>query len=66
MTECAAVELKDSLLKFNTFFSPVADLLLIPLVVGVSSALFVGVLIIATVTCCFMKRLARQRSHIRK
>ncbi|KPP56565.1 immunoglobulin superfamily member 8-like, partial [Scleropages formosus] len=39
-----------------------ADLLLIPLVVGVSSALFVGVLIVATVTCCFMNRLARQRS----
>ncbi|XP_028854170.1 immunoglobulin superfamily member 8 [Denticeps clupeoides] len=39
------------------------DLLLIPLVVGVSSALFVGILIIATVTCCFMKRLARQRSR---
>ncbi|ROK31092.1 Immunoglobulin superfamily member 8, partial [Anabarilius grahami] len=47
-------------------YARVADLLLIPLVVGVSSALFVGVLIIATVTCCFMKRLARQRSHIRK
>lgn len=47
-------------------YARVADLLLIPLVVGVSSALFVGVLIIATVTCCFMKRLARQRSRIRK
>ncbi|XP_072540868.1 immunoglobulin superfamily member 8 [Salminus brasiliensis] len=47
-------------------YARVADLLLIPLVVGVSSALFVGVVIIATVTCCFMKRLARQRSQIRK
>ncbi|XP_066522564.1 immunoglobulin superfamily member 8 [Hoplias malabaricus] len=47
-------------------YARVADLLLIPLVVGVSSALFVGVVIIATVTCCFMKRLAKQRSHIRK
>lgn len=47
-------------------YARVADLLLIPLVVGVSSALFVGVVIIATVTCCFMKRLARHRSHIRK
>ncbi|KAG9276971.1 immunoglobulin superfamily member 8-like [Astyanax mexicanus] len=47
-------------------YARVADLLLIPLVVGVSSALFVGVVIIATVTCCFMKRLARQRPHIRK
>ncbi|XP_010904146.2 immunoglobulin superfamily member 8 [Esox lucius] len=43
-------------------YARAADLLLIPLVVGVSSALFVGVVIIATVTCCFMKRLARQRS----
>ncbi|XP_059185740.1 immunoglobulin superfamily member 8 [Centropristis striata] len=39
------------------------DLLLIPLVVGVSSALFVGIVIIATVTCCFMKRLQRQRAQ---
>ncbi|XP_067097594.1 immunoglobulin superfamily member 8 [Osmerus mordax] len=43
-------------------YARAADLLLIPLVIGVSSALFVGILIIATVTCCFMKRLARQRS----
>ncbi|KAL0978891.1 hypothetical protein UPYG_G00177250 [Umbra pygmaea] len=43
-------------------YARAADLLLIPLVVGVSSALFVGVVIIATVTCCFMKRLARQRT----
>ncbi|XP_041743309.1 immunoglobulin superfamily member 8 [Coregonus clupeaformis] len=43
-------------------YARAADLLLIPLVVGMSSALFVGVVIIATVTCCFMKRLARQRS----
>lgn len=39
------------------------DLLLIPLVVGVSSALFVGIVIISTVTCCFMRRLARQRAR---
>uniref|UniRef100_A0A096M377 Immunoglobulin superfamily, member 8 n=1 Tax=Poecilia formosa TaxID=48698 RepID=A0A096M377_POEFO len=43
-------------------YARAADLLLIPLVVGVSSALFVGIFIIATVTCCFMKRLARQRA----
>ncbi|XP_016333051.1 immunoglobulin superfamily member 8-like [Sinocyclocheilus anshuiensis] len=47
-------------------YARVTDLLLLPLVIGVSSALFVGVLIIATVTCCFMNRLARQRSLIRK
>lgn len=47
-------------------FCLVIDLLLIPLVVGVSSALFVGVVIIAMVTCCFMNRLARQRSKIRR
>ncbi|XP_070706159.1 immunoglobulin superfamily member 8 [Pempheris klunzingeri] len=44
-------------------YARAADLLLIPLVIGVSSALFVGILIIATVTCCFMKRLARQRAR---
>ncbi|XP_030276191.1 immunoglobulin superfamily member 8 [Sparus aurata] len=44
-------------------YARAADLLLIPLVVGVSSALFVGIFIIATVTCCFMKRLARQRAR---
>ncbi|KAG7478244.1 hypothetical protein MATL_G00078040 [Megalops atlanticus] len=44
-------------------YARATDLLLIPLVVGVSSALFVGVVIIATVTCCFMNRLARQRSQ---
>lgn len=44
-------------------YARVADLLLIPLVIGVSSALFVGIVIIATVTCCFMKRLARQRAQ---
>ncbi|KAF3856546.1 hypothetical protein F7725_017269 [Dissostichus mawsoni] len=43
-------------------YSRAEDLLLIPLVVGVSSALFVGILIISTVTCCFMKRLAMQRT----
>uniref|UniRef100_A0A8C6TCK8 Immunoglobulin superfamily, member 8 n=1 Tax=Neogobius melanostomus TaxID=47308 RepID=A0A8C6TCK8_9GOBI len=42
-------------------YSRAEDLLLIPLVVGVSSALFVGIVIISTVTCCFMRRLARQR-----
>ncbi|KAM3878068.1 immunoglobulin superfamily member 8 [Diretmus argenteus] len=42
-------------------YARVSDLLLIPLVIGVSSALFVGIVIIATVTCCFMKRLERQR-----
>ncbi|KAJ8400762.1 hypothetical protein AAFF_G00391160 [Aldrovandia affinis] len=44
-------------------YARATDQLLIPLVVGVSSALFVGVVIIATVTCCFMNRLARQRSQ---
>ncbi|KAF7664582.1 hypothetical protein LDENG_00169500 [Lucifuga dentata] len=43
-------------------YTRAADLLLIPLAIGISSALFVGILIIATVTCCFMKRLARQRA----
>ncbi|CAL8380441.1 unnamed protein product [Boreogadus saida] len=42
-------------------YARAADLLLIPLVIGVSSALFVGIVIISTITCCFMNRLARQR-----
>ncbi|XP_048878725.1 immunoglobulin superfamily member 8 [Brienomyrus brachyistius] len=44
-------------------YSRAMDLLLIPLVVGVSSALFVGVVVAGTVTCCFMNRLARRRSQ---
>ncbi|XP_024125541.1 immunoglobulin superfamily member 8 [Oryzias melastigma] len=44
-------------------YARAADLLLIPLVVGVSSALFVCILIISTVTCCFMSRLAKQRAR---
>lgn len=47
-------------------YARVADLLLIPLVIGASSALFIGVLIISAVTCCFMRRLAKQRSQTRK
>ncbi|XP_072307806.1 immunoglobulin superfamily member 8 [Eucyclogobius newberryi] len=43
-------------------FSRAEDLLLIPLIVGVSSALFVGIIIISTVTCCFMRNLAKQRA----
>ncbi|OCT66777.1 immunoglobulin superfamily member 8 [Xenopus laevis] len=33
------------------------DLLLIPMVAGVASALFVGIFILATVTCCYMRHL---------
>ncbi|XP_026163456.1 immunoglobulin superfamily member 8 [Mastacembelus armatus] len=44
-------------------YARAADLLLIPLVVGVSSALFVGIAVVGAVTCCFMKRLARQRTR---
>ncbi|XP_071349861.1 immunoglobulin superfamily member 8 [Trachinotus anak] len=44
-------------------YARAADLLLIPLVIGVSSALFVGIVIIGAVTCCFMRRLARQRAR---
>ncbi|XP_072840262.2 immunoglobulin superfamily member 8 [Pogona vitticeps] len=36
------------------------DTLFLPLVVGASSALFVAVTILATVTCCFMKRLRKR------
>nr|XP_006629439.1 PREDICTED: immunoglobulin superfamily member 8 [Lepisosteus oculatus] len=42
-------------------YARAGDLLLIPFVVGVSSALLVGVGIVASVTCCFLNRLAKQR-----
>nr|XP_061793751.1 immunoglobulin superfamily member 8-like [Nerophis lumbriciformis]XP_061793752.1 immunoglobulin superfamily member 8-like [Nerophis lumbriciformis] len=44
-------------------YSRAGDLLLIPLVAGAAAALLVGVVIFATVTCCFMSRLAKQRAH---
>ncbi|XP_053559103.1 immunoglobulin superfamily member 8 [Bombina bombina] len=37
------------------------DLLLIPLVGGVASALFVGITILSTVTCCYMRRLRSRK-----
>ncbi|XP_041097599.1 immunoglobulin superfamily member 8 [Polyodon spathula] len=40
-----------------------SDLLFIPVIVGVATALFVGVAIVASVTCCFMNRLARKGSR---
>ncbi|CAI5798655.1 immunoglobulin superfamily member 8 [Podarcis lilfordi] len=36
------------------------DTLFIPLLAGVSSALFMGVTVLVTVTCCFMKRLRKR------
>ncbi|XP_063002370.1 immunoglobulin superfamily member 8 [Elgaria multicarinata webbii] len=36
------------------------DTLFIPFLVGISSALFMGVTILVTVTCCFMKRLRKR------
>ncbi|XP_054829713.1 immunoglobulin superfamily member 8 [Eublepharis macularius] len=36
------------------------DTLFIPLLAGVSSALFMGISILATVTCCFMRRLRKR------
>uniref|UniRef100_A0A803TU34 Ig-like domain-containing protein n=1 Tax=Anolis carolinensis TaxID=28377 RepID=A0A803TU34_ANOCA len=36
------------------------DTLFIPLLAGVSSAIFMGVTILVTVTCCFMKRLRKR------
>ncbi|XP_078527346.1 immunoglobulin superfamily member 8 [Lissotriton helveticus] len=37
------------------------DLLFLPLIVGISSALFVGIVILSTVTCCYMKRLRNRK-----
>uniref|UniRef100_A0A8D0GW51 Immunoglobulin superfamily member 8 n=1 Tax=Sphenodon punctatus TaxID=8508 RepID=A0A8D0GW51_SPHPU len=36
------------------------DTLFIPLIVGVSSALFVGITVLVSVTCCFMARLRKR------
>ncbi|XP_042296998.1 immunoglobulin superfamily member 8 [Sceloporus undulatus] len=36
------------------------DTLFIPLLAGISSALFMGVTVLVTVTCCFMKRLRKR------
>ncbi|MBN3293319.1 IGSF8 protein, partial [Polypterus senegalus] len=44
-------------------YSQALDLLFIPILVGVSSALFVGVTVVAAVTCCFMSRLARKSAR---
>ncbi|MGH0180194.1 UNVERIFIED_CONTAM: hypothetical protein FKN15_003789 [Acipenser sinensis] len=44
-------------------YSLASDLLFIPIIVGVATAVFVGVVIVASVTCCFMKRLARKGSR---
>lgn len=45
----------------STSLHPAAmDTLLVPLVVGVVSALVVGIAILATVTCCFMRRLRKR------
>ncbi|XP_030398321.1 immunoglobulin superfamily member 8 isoform X1 [Gopherus evgoodei] len=36
------------------------DTLFIPLIVGIASALFTGIAILATITCCFMRRLRKR------
>nr|XP_006115285.1 immunoglobulin superfamily member 8 [Pelodiscus sinensis] len=36
------------------------DTLFIPLIVGIASALFTGITILATITCCFMRRLHKR------
>ncbi|KAK1151245.1 immunoglobulin superfamily member 8-like [Acipenser oxyrinchus oxyrinchus] len=44
-------------------YSLASDLLFIPIIVGVATAVIVGVAIVASVTCCFMNRLARKGSR---
>ncbi|XP_061461749.1 immunoglobulin superfamily member 8 [Rhineura floridana] len=41
-------------------YASAMDTLFLPLLVGVSSALFMGVTVLVTVTCCFMKRLRKR------
>lgn len=42
-------------------FPPALDTLLVPLLVGTGVALVTGASVLATITCCFMKRLRRKR-----
>ncbi|XP_069074073.1 immunoglobulin superfamily member 8 [Pleurodeles waltl] len=37
------------------------DLLFLPLIVGISSALLVGIAVLSTVTCCYMRRLRNRK-----
>lgn len=41
-------------------FPPALDTLLVPLLVGTGVALVTGASILATITCCFMKRLRKR------
>ncbi|EMP30010.1 Immunoglobulin superfamily member 8 [Chelonia mydas] len=41
-------------------YARVMDTLFIPLIVGIASALFTGITILATITCCFMRRLRKR------
>ncbi|KAM8921558.1 immunoglobulin superfamily member 8 [Pelodytes ibericus] len=42
-------------------YAQVIDLLLIPMIGGVASALFVGITVISAVTCCYMRRLQNRK-----
>ncbi|KAM4690218.1 immunoglobulin superfamily member 8 [Rhinophrynus dorsalis] len=42
-------------------YAQVKDLLVIPMVAGVASALFVGITILSTVTCCYMRHLRKRK-----
>uniref|UniRef100_A0A8C5N4F6 Immunoglobulin superfamily member 8 n=1 Tax=Leptobrachium leishanense TaxID=445787 RepID=A0A8C5N4F6_9ANUR len=42
-------------------YSLAKDLLMIPMIAGFASALFVGITVIATVTCCYLKRLRSRK-----
>ncbi|XP_077319927.1 immunoglobulin superfamily member 8 [Lithobates pipiens] len=51
-----AASTKSNLIKLYPY-AQAKDLLLIPVVGGVASALFVGITILATVTCCYIRQL---------
>ncbi|KAG8431359.1 hypothetical protein GDO86_018976 [Hymenochirus boettgeri] len=42
-------------------YAQVKDMLLIPMIAGVACALFVGILILSTVTCCYMRHLRTRK-----
>uniref|UniRef100_A0A8C0H7M6 Immunoglobulin superfamily member 8 n=1 Tax=Chelonoidis abingdonii TaxID=106734 RepID=A0A8C0H7M6_CHEAB len=41
-------------------YARAVDTLFIPLIVGIASALFTGIAILATITCCFMRQLRKR------
>ncbi|XP_053133975.1 immunoglobulin superfamily member 8 isoform X2 [Hemicordylus capensis] len=55
----SAGSVKSNVVTVYPYMQPL-DTLFIPLVAGISSALFMGITVLVSVTCCFMKRLRKR------